>query len=87
MESQPVVVHTTEDQEKQASLHCASVIIILTALAQEACEQRVNKREIRYLHLLEQRIRILERSAKAQDKHRLPIRRRVPKPSPVRKVG
>ena len=87
MESQPFIVHTNEGQEKEASLYSASILPILTAFSQGEWEQRVNERELRYLHLLEQRIQVLEHYADAPGKHRFDRPRRVPRPQLVKRVG
>lgn len=60
MELQPFAIDKFKDQEKEASLSGASITTVLTAFPQGDREQRVNERELRYLELLEQRIKILE---------------------------
>ena len=79
MESQRSVsdaAGAAEDCERQASVRDDLVLTILTALAQGEWEKRVNEREIRYLQLLEQRIKTLECNAEAPGKRQISRRPR-----------
>ena len=89
MESQHSFSDNAEDHERQASFRGDLVFTILTALPQGEWEQRVNERELRYLQLLEQRIKILECNAEASGKRQIsrrPRRSRLRSTSP-RPVG
>ena len=87
MESQPFAIDDCKDQQKEASLSGAPITTILTAFPQGEWEQRVNERELRYLELLEQGIKILESNSEAPWKRQVSRRTRRSSPSRVEKVG